>query len=331
MTGPARKMPHDGSRRRTGACAGSTTPSSGLGRWVIAATGAVAEDGVMQWALLERDEQGAKHTTLLAKSLLTAAAIVVLVGVGFAVGIMWQPKTQLSNETGKLFLQAVFIVAVGAVVAFFVETVRERRAKQAEDTRKARERKAAEDAARLETAERERDNALITLNEFIDKLDAAYVDVKRIRRVLAAKAKPDLSGSIGRSEYWTDMLDLNEQQIDLEQLAKDADMCAERLPELAAVATAVDAMERYVKTIWDECEDKYASTPDTIPVASLERLAGFLASVHRTAAGQQHLLSTTIGGFTGPYRRARSTLIRAKTDWRVRPAVEVVPGPDASP
>jgi uncharacterized membrane protein YidH (DUF202 family) len=239
-------MPHDGSRRRTGACAGSTTPSSGLGRWVIAATGAVAEDGVMQWALLERDEQGAKHTTLLAKSLLTAAAIVVLVGVGFAVGIMWQPKTQLSNETGKLFLQAVFIVAVGAVVAFFVETVRERRAKQAEDTRKARERKAAEDAARLETAERERDNALITLNEFIDKLDAAYVDVKRIRRVLAAKAKPDLSGSIGRSEYWTDMLDLNEQQIDLEQLAKDADMCAERLPELAAVATAVDAMERYV-------------------------------------------------------------------------------------
>ena len=208
-------------------------------RLVIASEGALDEDGVVQWALRERDDEGTNHLTLLARVILTAAAIVALVGVGFTVGTMWQPTTQLSNETGKLFLQAIFIVAVGAVVAFLVEALRERRVKQAEDTRKTREQKAA--AERPFSKQRNvSDNALLTLDEFIDRLDATYLDVKRVRRVLAAKAKPDLSGSIGRSEYWTRMLDMNEQQIILEQLTEEMrEIRAEHLPELVTAAADV--------------------------------------------------------------------------------------------
>jgi len=152
---------------------------------------------------------------------------------------MWQPSTQLSNETGKLFLQALFVVAVGAVVAFFVEALRERRASRAETVRNARDKAAAEEATRIQRAEREREDALITLREFIDKLDRAYVEVKRTRRSLEVQAKPDLSGSIERDAYLDAMLDLNEQQMDLEQLKRDADMSVNRLPELEAVAEAV--------------------------------------------------------------------------------------------
>ena len=188
---------------------------------------------------MERDESGDEHATLLGLGLLAAAMILALGVVGFLVGTMWQPSTQLSNETGKLFLQALFVVAVGAVVAFFVEALRERRASRAETVRNARDKAAAEEATRIQRAEREREDALITLREFIDKLDRAYVEVKRTRRSLEVQAKPDLSGSIERDAYLDAMLDLNEQQMDLEQLKRDADMSVNRLPELEAVAEAV--------------------------------------------------------------------------------------------
>jgi len=77
-----------------------------------------------------------------------------------------------------------------------------------------------------------------------------------------------------------------------------------------------------MKTIWDECARLYGSAPEQIPVDSLQVLARFVTSVHGQP-GVQRRFAPTFWKFVGPYRRARSTLIRATSDWRIKPASDV--------
>jgi hypothetical protein len=197
------------------------------------------------------------------------AALVLLVGIGFLVGTMWQPSTELSLETGKLFLQAIFVVALGALVAFFVDFLKKRAEQREERSRKARE-----------AAERERDYATDTLKSFLERTDVAYREVKRLRRRLQGRMGPELGALIAKQDYWDAMLTLDELQMELEQLQKDAEAVVDRVPELAAIAQGLGRMEKYLGLIWKEAERRFVSLDDSFSAADehLERVSGFLAS-----------------------------------------------------
>jgi hypothetical protein len=231
----------------------------------------------------------------------TAVAVLVilvgLVALGLIVGTAWQPTTKLSLEAGKFFLQAVFVVAVGAVVAFYVQKRRETSDALATEKREAELRD-----------ERQRSVDVEALRAFLERIDDSYIAVKRIRRELAAHIGPELLGSVSGARYWSSMTAINEEQMNLEQVSRDFDSLQQRFPGDLLPTAEVDAMERYLKRLWDECED-HSWTQRALSGEDLPALVAFLASARTGRSSFQT--------FVVPYRDARRSLIMTLVARRV--------------
>jgi hypothetical protein len=115
-------------------------------------------------------------------------------------------------------------------------------------------------------------------------MDAVYEEVKRIRRHLRLGMGADLSVPVERGEFWRQALALDEQQMKLEQLRRDADVIADEIPMISGLVDLVDGMEKYLGRIWKETEEWFAKNSGSVEAIGHPRLTGFVALNSDTAS-----------------------------------------------
>jgi hypothetical protein len=223
-------------------------------------------------------------------------ALIVLVVVGVLIGTRWQPSTGLSFETAKLILQAIFIGGLGIVAGLIVDIVKKRAEARHLDSQMV-----------LADTERERREAMETITSFLERTDAVYEEVKRVRRRLRLKAGAWLENIIEKEEFSSVAVTLDEEQMRLEQVIRDVETLKDRVRELAPIAAPLESMEKYLGDIWKETEAWFASLDGPVLVLEHPRLTGFSAlnSDEKSDFGRQ---------FNAHYHDTRRILVRALSD-----------------
>jgi membrane protein implicated in regulation of membrane protease activity len=229
------------------------------------------------------------------------AAVLVLAAV--LVGTVGSPSEGegLSFELRKHLIQFFLVTALGAVVAVLVYEYRTRR----------------------EASERQRQYAIDSIASVVELLDAIYRRVKRTRRLLRVSQSPGLR----KHEYVDAMLKLDDDQQNLEQLARELAVLQKRLPRLGPTRASdlgrardgVKSMERYLGKLWSEYENVARMSEEDFEEARLERLTAFLVRV-RSGQSDFHL-------FNGRYHKAREMLIGLLADSRIGSQPGGRPGP----
>lgn len=211
--------------------------------------------------------------------------------VAFLFGTVGSPSEGVSSDLRKYFIQFFLVTALGALVGIVVYEYRKRR----------------------EASDRERQRVSDSVASSLRQLDDIYRSVKTTRRLLR------LSQARGpnKQAYDEAVLKLDEDQQDLEQLAREVEVLqAEavepiRTARLVEAHAAVKAMEEYLGALWSEREDVAALSDDEFEGMDLTRINAFLA---RVATG-----NSDFHDFSGKYHEARRTLIALLADNRIGP------------
>lgn len=229
----------------------------------------------------------------------SAAIAVFFMAIAFLFGTVGSPGEGVSSELRKYFIQFFLVTALGALVGVVVYEYRTRR----------------------EALDRQRQRAIDSVASVLRQLDAIYRSVKKTRRLLRlsqprgrnSKTRRLLRRPMPRGPYEQAyveaVLELDEDQQDLEQLARDVEVLEgqsrsiepARAARLAAIRAAIKAMERYLGALWTEREDVAARSDDEFDAVDLTRINAFVA---RVATGKSDFYK-----FNGKYREARRELI----------------------
>ena len=219
--------------------------------------------------------------------------------VAFLFGTVGSPSEGVSSDLRKYFIQFFLVTALGALVGIVVYEYRKRQ----------------------EASDRERQRVSDSVATSLRELDDIYRSVKTTRRLLR------LSQARGpnKQAYDEAVLKLDEDQQDLEQLAREVEVLQRQAEAVEPIRTvrlveaqgAVKAMEKYLGALWSEREDVAALSDDEFEGMDLTRINAFLA---RVATGK-----SDFHDFSGKYHEARRTLIALLADNRIDPQPASLP------
>ena len=181
----------------------------------------------------------------------SAAIAVFFMALAFLVGTLGSPGEGVSSELRKYFIQFFLITALGALVGVVVYEYRTRR----------------------EASDRERQRAIDSVASVLGQLDANYRSVKKTRRLMRLSQPRGTN----KQAYFEAALKLDEDQQDLEQLARDVEVLEgqsrpvepARAERLAATRASIRTMERYLGALWTEREDVAARSDDEFDAIDL--------------------------------------------------------------
>ncbi|UAA39195.1 hypothetical protein KIH87_02190 [Paraneptunicella aestuarii] len=175
----------------------------------------------------------------------------------------------LETETYKAFLQLIVIGVAGHVVSILITKANNER---------------------QEFLERNEFR-----NSILTRLNNAFIEVKKIRRVLRAVALKRDTGDkilyfVKVDDYHSQMQLLNEYQLELEVLAKDISTNSALFTNCDEISTNLNSMEEYLNSIVDEYEHKQLTiesdpqgTINTQNLNKLQDLIGnYRGSIFRT-------------------------------------------------
>jgi uncharacterized membrane protein len=203
----------------------------------------------------------------------------------------WHQASQdkFALEAAKAVLQILVVVVLGTVVTLLTGEFSRLRAQQ--DKERDEEQRKAENLDELR-------------KDLLQRLHQAYSDCKRTKRLLRAEAsKPSYYGTFNREakvnveQYDKHLQALNDIQLDLEIMAKDADANHMAFTHSKQIAAAIRGMEETLKPPIREYEHKRGNLDPRNPpkVSDLHELSDIM--VHRR---EGRILTR----FTDHYRQA---------------------------
>ena len=208
--------------------------------------------------------------------------VALILGLAVIAGTVGSPVDgSIEFEFRKYIIQFLLIVALGAVVAFVAESLKQRR----------------------EGADRERQYAVDTLTSLLNRLDLIYRSVKGTRRRFRVIGMKDLD----KTAYVGAMSKLSDDKQEVEQLWRDIEVLEGWLPDLGPVRPLVKRMENYLGPLEDEWEAVGLIPDDKFRAESQKALEGFYV--------KWDTKKSTFRQFREPYysaRRALMTLLASK-------------------
>lgn len=158
-------------------------------------------------------------------------AILVLILLALAFSVVWHPEETLEVEAGTRLLQFLFVGFLGALVAFLIDSLKERR----------------------EQSERHREFAVKEVRELLQALDETYRAVKRERRHLRLKTGYDVDQPIASTDYLSAMASIDELELQFEALRLTAEVLQDQIGG-SGVKRSIKKMDAYLGTLQTEVE-----------------------------------------------------------------------------
>jgi hypothetical protein len=155
-------------------------------------------------------------------------------------------------EIFKGIMQLLLIVTIGGTVSFLVNNFQYRR-------------------------ELQKEHGLL-MKEILHRLNKAYADTKRVRRLVRTKGhgfslREDVfSGTISKDDYENQLLVLNDIQLELEDISKMVVEASNIIQAGDQISNNIRAMEKYLNGIVDEFERKLAYFSDSSPELAFREL-----------------------------------------------------------
>lgn len=205
-------------------------------------------------------------------SVLVGLLLLGLVGL-FVVDVRYNPDPRLLGlEIAKSFLQMIVVLVFGTILSLLSAEFNRARAE--------RER-------RRDTEHRKAENRDEFRKELLDRLNRAYINTKRARRLLRARAfSPpyygtlDPTASVLAEPYDEQMSAINDIQLDLELLAKDVESNPGAFSDSERVLKGVAGMEKILNGLVTEYEQQrgyFTGSPVTREVSKLKMLADLVS------------------------------------------------------
>jgi hypothetical protein len=197
--------------------------------------------------------------TNMSKVAIFLIALVIVAGAGLLTTAIGWPVRELPTEIVKALLQLVVVAVAGHVVSILITK------------------------SNNERQDLMRENEL--RRALLDRLNEAFVDVKKVRRIARATSEKVKIGDvvylfIQKTQFHGYLQDFNEAQLDLEIVSKDIESNKLLFADADQVIKRLDRMEEYLNSLVDEYEHSTATTvsdpADCLAVSSLACLSDIL-------------------------------------------------------
>lgn len=227
-------------------------------------------------------------------ALFLIALVFVASGGLLLVAVQW-PLKDFPTEIAKSLLQLVVIAVAGHVVSILITKANNER----------------QDLLRADELR----------NSLLQRLNEAFVEVKKVRRLARATAEKLVMADrvylfIPRQKFHEFLQALNDAQLGLELVSKDVESNKALFVDAEQVIGRLDAMEEYLNGLVDEYEHSsarpVADPPDCYAVSAFPSLGDFLGSYRpsqfRTAF--VHTYYANLASIRGAFSGGRTIALR---------------------